>query len=354
MIRNRYGIRAGTRGRPERSEATRRRRRRSAAAIGSLLALCFAGAIFSTGLGDMYIPPGKALLAVFGAGSEDYVLVVQKLRLPRVLIALLVGAALAAAGALLQGVIRNPLASPDTIGITGGASAAAVFFLAYLAERIGIRWLPVFAIAGAALASAALYALAWRKGTSPVRLVLIGVGMASLTSAATTMLIVFHPRSDPGMAYTWLTGSIYAANWENVLTLLPWAAVLLPLASLLSRHVNVLQLGDEVATGTGSAVERNRLLLLAIGVALAAAAISAAGGIGFVGLLAPHMARKLVGPGFGPLLPVSALLGALIVLLADLAGRTLFLPYDVPVGVFTASVGAPFFIYLLFAKRNSA
>lgn len=318
-----------------------------------LLAIVIAAVIASTGLGDMVIPPLQTLRAVFGAGAEEHVMVVQELRLPRIVIAVLVGGALAGAGALLQGVIRNPLASPDIMGITGGAAVAAVAFLTYWSERISIRWLPFFAIAGAAAASVALYLLAWRKGTTPVRLVLIGVGMSSLTSAATTMMIIFNPRGDAGIAYLWLTGSIYATNWENVLTILPWALILLPLAFLLARHVNILQLGDEVATGAGSAVESSRLLLLLISVALAASATSVAGGIGFIGLLAPHMARKLVGPGFARMLPVSALLGGILVVLADLAGRTLFLPLDVPVGVFTSAVGAPFFIYLLYARRNS-
>jgi iron complex transport system permease protein len=240
------------------------------------------------------------------------------------------------------------------MGITGGASVTAVMFLTYLSERVSIRWLPLFAFAGAAAASFVLYLLAWKRGTTPVRLVLIGVGMSSLTAAATTMMIIFNPRGDAGVAYLWLTGSIYATSWGNVLTILPWTLILLPLAFLLSRPVNILQLGDEVATGAGSAVESSRLLLLLISVALAAAATSVAGGIGFIGLLAPHMARKLVGPGFARMLPVSALLGAILVLLADLAGRTLFLPLDVPVGVFTSAVGAPFFIYLLYARRNSA
>jgi iron complex transport system permease protein len=319
-----------------------------------LLAVVIAAAILSAGLGDMQISPLHTLRAIFGAGADEHVMVVQKLRLPRIVIAVLVGGALAGAGALLQGMIRNPLASPDIMGITGGASVTAVMFLTYLSERVSIRWLPLFAFAGAAAASFVLYLLAWKRGTTPVRLVLIGVGMSSLTAAATTMMIIFNPRGDAGIAYLWLTGSIYATSWGNVLTILPWTLILLPLAFLLSRHVNILQLGDEVATGAGSAVESSRLLLLLISVALAASATSVAGGIGFIGLLAPHMARKLVGPGFARMLPVSVLLGAILVLLADLAGRTLFLPLDVPVGVFTSAVGAPFFIYLLYARRNSA
>ncbi|SDE19183.1 iron complex transport system permease protein [Paenibacillus sp. UNCCL117] len=327
--------------------------RKAAVTAAALLALILIVSMISAGAGEMFISPARVLRAVFGSGEAADVMVVQKLRLPRIVIALLVGAALAGSGALLQGMLRNPLASPDIIGVSGGASVAAVLFLTYGTGALSIRWLPAFALLGAAVVAAALYALAWKKGTAPVRFVLIGIGLSSLTSAATTMMIIFSPKNDAGTAYVWLTGSIYAANWENVLTLLPWALVLLPLAFLLSRHVNIGQLGDELATSAGSAVERSRLLLLLLGVGLAASAVSVGGGIGFVGLLAPHMARKLVGSSFARLLPVSALLGAAIVLLADLAGRTLFLPLDVPVGVFTSAIGAPFFIYLLYASRHS-
>lgn len=329
--------------------------RRTTLTTLALALICFAVGVVSAGLGEIRISPLAVLRTLAGVGGDDAALVsmvLYKLRLPRILLALLVGACLAAAGAIVQGMIRNPLASPDLLGMTGGASVAAVAFLTY-ASGISIRWLPGAALLGAAAVSALLYAFAWKKGVTPVRLVLVGVGMSSLMGAATTMMIVFSPKNDAGQAYLWLTGSVYAANWENVMTLLPWAALLLPAAWLWTRHVNIAQLGDDVAASGGSAVERNRLLLLLMSVGLAGAAVSVAGGIGFVGLIAPHMARRLVGPGFGGVLPVSALLGALIVLLADTAGRTLFLPLDVPAGVFTSAVGAPFFIYLLYARRDA-
>lgn len=328
--------------------------RKSAVVALLLLLICLSLAIVSIGLGEMYVSPINVLRAIFGAGADEHVMVVQKLRLPRIVIAVLVGGALAASGAILQGMIRNPLASPDIIGVTGGASVAAVFFLTYLSGHISIHFMPFFAMIGALVASIVIYILAWKKGIAPVRLVLIGIGMSSLTSAVTTMMIIFNPKNDPGMAFLWLTGSIYATSWGNVLTIVPWVLVLLPMAFLLSRHVNISQLGDDIAAGAGSSVQGNRLLLLLVSVAMAAVAVSVAGGIGFIGLLAPHMARKLVGSSFTRLLPVSALLGAIVVLIADLAGRTLFLPLDIPVGVFTSAVGAPFFIYLLYQKRNSA
>lgn len=320
---------------------------------GVMLFVCLVVAAFaSLCLGDMFISPGNMLRSLNGGGSEAEAMIVQKLRLPRMLIALLAGASLAAAGTLLQAVARNPMASPEILGVTGGASAAAVAFLTYGVGVIGIRWLPVSALAGAAAATFVLYVFAWKKGVTPFRLILIGVGMSSLMSAATTMMIVFNPSNDAAQAYTWLTGSVYGANWEHFLLLLPWTVILLPLTMLLRRHVNISQFGDEIATSSGSRVQLTRFLQILLSVALAGSAVSVAGAIGFVGLLAPHMARKIVGADFGRVLPVSALLGALIVMLADLAGRTLFLPLDVPAGVFTAAIGAPFFIYLLYKGRN--
>ncbi|MGG1517715.1 iron ABC transporter permease [Paenibacillus oryzisoli] len=320
--------------------------------LGLLLA-CLVVAIVSTGLGEMVISPINVVRSLFGAGAEEHTMVIQKIRLPRIIVSLLVGASLAAAGAILQGIIRNPLASPDIMGVTGGASVGAVTFLTYFLGVFSIRWLPVAAMLGASIVSIVLYALAWKKGVTPVRLVLVGIGLAGLMSAATTMMIVFSPTNDARQAYLWLTGSVYAANWENVLTVLPWTVILIPVAFLLARHVNIGQLGDDIAASAGSAVEWNRLILLFISVALAGSAVSVAGGIGFIGLIAPHMARKLVGSSFENVLPVAVLLGGTVVMLADLVGRTLFLPLDIPVGVFTSMVGAPFFIYLLYTKRNS-
>ncbi|TNJ61590.1 iron ABC transporter permease [Paenibacillus hemerocallicola] len=328
-------------------------RYKPAAIVLMLLIGCLLTSIVSIGLGEMRISPVNVVRGVIGIGGDDYTLVIRKLRLPRVAVALLAGASLAAAGAILQGMIRNPLASPDILGVTGGASVAAIAFMNYLLGTVTIRLLPAAAMLGGIIVAGLLYALAWKRGVTPMRLVLVGVGVSALMSGMTTMLLLFNPRNEASQAYFWLTGSVYGANWEHVLTLLPWTALLLPWAFMLARQINVLQLGDEVATGAGSHVERNRLLLLLISVALAASAVSVAGGIGFVGLIAPHMARKLAGANFRVILPVAVLLGAIVVVLADLAGRVLFLPMDVPAGVFTSAVGAPFFIYLLYSRRNA-
>jgi len=319
-----------------------------------LVVVLFATAIISVCLGDMYISPFQVIQSFTGKGSEAHTMIIEMLRLPRITTALLVGASLAVAGSILQGVVRNPMASPEILGVTGGASAAAIAFLTFAAGTVSIRWLPVSALAGAGAVSLVLYVFAWKRGVTSMRLILIGVGMSALMSGVTTMMIVFNPKNDAGQAYTWLTGSVYAANWENVLLLLPWTAILLPLTMLMTRHVNIAQLGDDIATSSGSRVQLNRFILLMFSVALAGSAVSVGGAIGFVGLLAPHMARKLVGANFRRVMPVSALLGAIIVMLADLIGRTAFIPLDVPAGVFTAAIGAPFFIYLLYARRNES
>jgi len=309
--------------------------------------------LLSAALGDMRIHPLDVINAMFGNGTEEHLLVVQTLRLPRIIAAFLVGAALAVAGAILQGIIRNPLASPDIIGITGGASVAAVAFISYLSGTVSIVWLPVAAILGAGITSIVIYLLAWKNGVTAIRLVLIGIGINFLLASITKVMLVTNPIYTSSQAYVWLTGTVYGTDWSIVWMMLPWVAVFIPISFIFARNVNVLQLGDDIAAGAGSAVQRQRFTLLMISVALAGAAVSVGGAISFVGLIAPHITRRLVGPSFGSVLPVSALIGGLIVLLADTVARTAFLPYDIPVGVFTAGVGAPFFIYLLYRNRNS-
>ncbi|MFC4098557.1 FecCD family ABC transporter permease [Paenibacillus xanthanilyticus] len=319
----------------------------------ALAALVAAAMVLSTGMGSQYISPMRVLSTIFGHGEKMDEVIILNLRLPRVVVAVLVGAALAVAGAILQGVIRNPLASPDVTGVTEGASFGAVLFIFFFADTVSIHWLPFAAIAGAFIVSGLLYVLAWKNGVSPLRLVLIGIGVSAAVKSVSYMLIIAGPLQLADRSLTFMTGSIYGASWDkDVLTLLPWVAVLLPLTWLQARNVNIQALGDDVARSAGARVERQRLVLLALSVALAGSAVAIGGAIGFIGLMAPHMARKLVGSSFGSVLPVSALLGALLLLAADLIARTAFVPRDVPAGVFTAAIGAPFFMYLLYRNRN--
>ncbi|UVI30826.1 FecCD family ABC transporter permease [Paenibacillus spongiae] len=321
----------------------------------ALLAATILIMIVSTGIGSQYISPVNVVRAVFGHGSPMNDVIVNQLRLPRIVIAVLIGASLAVAGAVLQGIVRNPLASPDVTGITEGASLGAVLFMFLFSDTVSIHWMPLMSIACAFAVTFLLYILAWKEGVSPLRLVLIGTGLSAAFKSISYMLIISGPLILASKSLTFMTGSIYGASWSNdVMNLMPWVAVLLPLTWLQARHVNVLALGDEIATSAGARVQRHRLILLLLSVALAGAAVAIGGAISFIGLMAPHMARKLVGPSFGNLLPVSALIGAILLLLADLIARTAFLPLDVPAGVFTAAIGAPFFLYMLYRFRNQA
>lgn len=319
------------------------------AVLTVLFVILFVGGLSA---GSTMLNPVETLKHLFGMGSGEHNFTIHTLRLPRMLLAMLAGAALGVAGLILQGIVRNPLGSPDVIGVTNGASFAAVFFITYMAGSVSLKWLPLAAIVGAAAVSALIYALAWRKGITPVRLVLVGIGLAACMGALTTMMIVLSDEYSTIRAYRWMTGTVYGAKMSDVLSLLPWVALLIPLSLLGAKSANTLQLGDETASGLGVRVQLHRLGMLAISVALAGAAVAYAGGIGFVGLIAPHMARKLVGRSFGYLVPVSALIGSIIVALADVVARTAFLPLDIPAGVFVSGIGAPFFIYLLYRSRH--
>jgi iron complex transport system permease protein len=314
--------------------------------------------LISTGLGEMKIDPVTVVKTLFGYGSRMEQLVVTSFRLPRIIIAFLVGMALAAAGSILQGIIRNPLASPDILGITGGASVAVVAFLTLFSNSsnaltVSIKWMPVAAFIGATVVAFLVYVLAWKNGVSPIRLVLIGIGVSALTQALTTTFMVMGPIYQASQANIWITGTVNGSTWANVQILSPVVIMLLVISFMLARHLNIQELGEELATGVGSAVQKHRFLLLLVSTALTGSAVAFAGGIGFVGLMAPHMARRLVGSAFGALLPTAALLGGILVMLADLIGRTAFSPTEVPAGVFTAAIGAPYFIYLLYKTRNS-
>jgi len=310
--------------------------------------------IISTGIGSVRIQPWEVIKVFLGVGEQTHSVIVQTLRLPRMVVAVLAGSALAVSGAILQGMIRNPLASPDIVGITGGATLGAVCFFFFLGDKYSIHWLPLCAVIGAFTSTLLIYIFAWKHGVSPLRMVMIGIGMSAAYSSISYMLMISGPIVLANKALTFMTGSVYGVSWaKDVSVLAPWVLILMPVALLLAREVNVQELGQEIAVGVGSAVQRNRFLLLMVSVALAGAAVAVGGAISFIGLMAPHIARKLVGPSFGGVLPVSALIGALILMIADLAARTLFSPLDIPAGVFTAAIGAPFFIYLLYRNRNS-
>ncbi|WP_448604480.1 FecCD family ABC transporter permease [Thermoleptolyngbya sp.] len=310
--------------------------------------------LFSLGYGEYPITPLEVLKVLLGLtqNTPDYEFVIYTLRLPRVITALLVGVGLAIAGTILQGLTRNPLAAPEIVGVEAGAGLAAVTLIV-LFPAVPAAFLPLAAFAGAAAAALLIYWLAWDQGSSPIRLILVGVGLGAIASAVTSLLITFGNIYDVSQALVWLAGSVYGRSWQHIQAFLPWLIGFVPAAFLGARELNTLHLGDDVARGLGSRVEWQRGMLLIACVALAGASVATAGTIGFVGLMAPHLARQLVGPSHEGLLPTAALVGGLIVVLADLLGRSLFAPIELPCGVVTAAVGAPYFLYLLYRNRNA-
>ncbi|MEQ6353554.1 iron ABC transporter permease [Lysinibacillus sp. M3] len=308
---------------------------------------------FSASFGDSFINPFTVIQTLSGYGSEFDQLIIVDFRMPRIFLAAFAGMALAVAGAILQGIIKNPLASPDIIGISAGGGAAVVGFLAMFSDynhslTVSIEWLPLAGFIGATIVGLIVYVFAWKDGVTPTRLVLIGIGVSAFMQAITTMLMIIGPIYQASEANKWITGSVKSADWNQVQIVVPLILVLLLITFFITRQLNVQELGDDTAASLGQSVQKARLFLIILSSSLVASAIAFAGAIGFVGLMAPHIARRIVGPSFGVLIPTSAAIGALLVMVADIIGRTAFSPLEVPAGVFTAAIGAPYFIYLLF------
>ncbi|MBY0098078.1 iron ABC transporter permease [Mesobacillus maritimus] len=311
----------------------------------------------SLSTGVITISPSEVIKTFLNQGTSRQELVLFDFRLPGILLALLIGAGLAVSGVILQGITQNELADPGILGINTGAGLAVVLFLFFFKNQLdptssfSIFIMPVAALIGAMVAAVLIYALAWKKGVNPIRLVLVGIGVNAGFAA---FLTIFQLKMDPQdfrQATVWLTGDIWNANWNMVLALLPWMLILIPIALHKAQSLNVMNLGDEVASGLGTSVERERMFLLFIAVALAGAAVAAGGGIAFLGLVIPHIARKIMGPLHQYIIPVSTLLGALLLMVSDTIGKNLLAPTEIPVGIIVSILSAPYFVYLLIKTK---
>lgn len=325
--------------------------RRVPPVLALALVAMLAAMTINIGVGDVAIAPLDVLKSVLRlpTGDDRYAFVVNTLRMPRMLVAAMVGLGLGISGAITQGLTRNPLADPGILGISAGAGLVAAVLIVVVGD-VPAGLIPLAAFGGALAVALVVYLLAWRGGDSPMRLILVGIGLSAVCGALTSIMVTFGGLFDVQRALIWLSGSVYGRTWAEVWALAPWLALFVPLAFALSRDLNALNLGEDVARGLGSPVTARRALLLLVAVALAAASVAVAGTIGFVGLMAPHITRRLVGPDHAGLLPAAGVIGALLVVLADLAGRTLFAPIELPVGLVTAAIGAPFFVMLLIRR----
>lgn len=304
-----------------------------------------------TGLraGAMKVPLGEIWQIAAGGGTDMYRSIILELRLPRLLVAALAGAALAAAGVMIQGAVRNPLADPSLVGVTSGAGLGALLLLVVWPQAPG-SLLPAAALAGSVAAAAIVYAIAWRKGLNPAVLALVGIAITAIGSAGIQFLVIKSGINAAG-ALAWLAGSTYARGWDELIRLAIPAAILLPVAWALGRRIDLLAFGDHVALGLGLRLQRTRLIAAVVGVALAASAVAGVGTVGFIGLLAPHAVRLFTGQNHRQSVLLSAVIGAILLLTADIIGKTVIAPKEVPAGVVAAWIGAP---YLLFLMLRSA
>ena len=304
---------------------------------------CFGG-IISIMKGSVNVPLNEIIAAMTGGSAGMHQQIILNIRLPRTIVAGLVGVNLALSGAILQAVMKNPLADPHIIGISAGAGIMGIFIMLLFPD---LSWLITpAAFAGAMGAAILIYILAWKNGIQPIRIILAGVAVSAFLGAGiSALMIIYSDRVHS--ALMWMVGGLSARSWPQVMLIWPYTLAGMIFTLLAARHLNILQLGDELAKGLGLRVERTRLILTAAAALLAASAVSVVGLLGFVGLIVPHAARLMIGSDYRYLLPATIFLGAATVMLSDTFARVAFAPVELPVGIIMAAIGAPFFLFLL-------
>ncbi|MFD1885116.1 FecCD family ABC transporter permease [Paenibacillus wenxiniae] len=319
-----------------------------------LILLTIVTVVVSLGLGSSSVSFDRIIPTLLGQGSFMDQFVIFSIRLPRMLITLLAGMALALSGAVLQGITRNELADPGIIGINAGAGVGITVFFLFAPLEVGnfAYMIPIVAFLSALVTAIIIYFFSYSRaeGLQPMKLIITGVGFSLALSGVMVVLIASVDQVKVDFIARWLAGNVWGTDWPFVLSLLPWLILLIPFVLYKCRSLNLLALNEETAVGAGVPIQRDRLLLMLAAVALAASAVSVTGGIAFVGLMAPHIARALVGPKHQLFVPVSILIGGWLLLLADTIGRNLTEPDGLPAGVVVAFIGAPYFLYLLLKK----
>ncbi|MGG4498569.1 FecCD family ABC transporter permease [Brevibacillus reuszeri] len=333
-----------------------KRKKRSVRLIVLFSVILIVGFIVSMNTGNYRLAPAEVLQTLWGEGSKKQNLVLFDLRLPRMIIAVLIGAGLAISGAILQGISRNGLSDPGILGINAGAGLAVLLFVSYYptTDVASPYLMPLLALLGAGVTAVIIYSLAYKKGQgiSPTRLLLTGIAVgAGLSAFSIILTLQLNPRNLE-FVVTWQMGSLWGSNWKFVLALLPWLLILLPYVYWKSKVLNMLSMNEQIAGSLGVSINRERLVLMAVAVGLAASCVATGGGIGFIGLLGPHIARRLVGPNHEYMLPITALVGSLLVLAGDTIGRSIMLYTEVPAGVVISLLGGPYFLYLLIRTKG--
>ncbi|WP_042160943.1 FecCD family ABC transporter permease [Paenibacillus gorillae] len=320
-----------------------------------LLILILIFAVISMNSGKMNLSPLEVLSVLMGNGTDKHNLIVFDFRLPRIVLSILVGLGMGAAGVVMQSLLRNDMASPGTLGISSGSGLFVLLFVVFIAStgKSSFIALPLLAFAGGLLAAGLIFILSYRRGRdiSPIGLILTGVALGSGYGALTNFLTIKLDDSQMNFMLHWLAGSLWGADWRYISILAPWVLILFGYIFYKARMLNTLHLGNQTAQGLGLAVKRQFLLLSIAAVALSSGSVAVGGSFFFVGLIAPHIARKLVGPDHKLLVPAAGLTGSFVVVLADAITRMVSLGGDVPTGIVITVISMPYFLYLL-AKAN--
>lgn len=331
-----------------------RKQRRAIWIMGLMVVIAIVIVLISLNTGSIRLSPLRVIWTWLGEGSTVENLIMFEYRLPRILITILAGIGLGVAGAVLQGVSRNSLADPGILGINAGAGFGLIVFVSFFRTMEGSMALliPLFTFGGGVLIALLIFMLSYdrQRGLLPIRLILVGIAVAAGISAVTLLLSLKLDPDTYAFAATWLAGSVWGREWVNVWALLPWIVLFIPWVYLRSRTLDMFVLGDEIAASLGNSTTRSRIVLLLLAVGLASSSVAMVGSIGFIGLIAPHIARQLVGARHQYMIPVAAMIGMIMLLSADTIGRSIFQPNFVPAGVVVALIGGPYFIYILFKK----
>ncbi|MFI6438346.1 FecCD family ABC transporter permease [Streptomyces sp. NPDC050759] len=323
---------------------------RATVVVGLILLAALTASVVLIGTGDFPIPAGDVLKTLLGNGNAGQEFIINELRLPRVLVGLLVGASLGLGGALFQAISRNPLGSPDVLGLSQGATAGALTMIVLFSGSAA--QVTLGALVGGLVTGFAIYLLAWKQGVHGYRLVLVGIGVSAIVTAVNGYLLTRSTLTEAAQAVVWMTGSLSGRDWTQVWPLLWLCAVLVPLVLANARGLRMMEMGDDVSNALGVRVERVRLLLLVAAVLLTAAATAAAGPVSFVALTAPQLARRLTRSP-GPNLLPSLCMGATLLVTADWVSQKVFGADQLPVGVVTGVLGGVYLLWLLVTERRA-
>lgn len=336
----------------KKGELTMKKRLIIVSIITSLLLVAVFFLAVSWGSNTIAFP--DIIKTLMGGGTPLQEVTIFDIRLPRIIVAMVVACCLSTAGCILQSVTRNELAEPGMIGINAGAALAVVFLISYgqtsYYDKMGdmaLFMMPIVAIIGALLSGGLIYRLSYKKGVSPTRLILTGIGVNVGINAVISLYQLNMSKGDYNQVLTWISGSLWGSSWKFFFLITPLVLIFLGLVIWKAKILDVLDLGDEIAIGLGVKVEKERKTLFFYAIALAALATSVAGNIAFLGLLGPHIARRLGGPVHRRQIPLAALVSCIIIILADSISRNIFSPIEIPVGITISIIGVPYFIYLM-------